>query len=247
VNKSASLSVTESTFIYALRDPLDGEIHYIGKSDEPEARFQQHLIDHTGTPKTAWIQGLKSKNLRPQLEILEQVAVCGWHEQEQAWIDQGLSLGWPLTNKECLEAKENFTGDYSSSHPLIDPDLRDEYDQLPWILKHEVSLDGIDALFDACNTLYGNRYGVEQWQNEQSIAICQAVFTIIRLRTRNRIIEIREGGETSTIHPYLHRPISRYSTDNPAFIELCKHDRQSSIWNRMCEKDKSYVYGPSRR
>ena len=88
-----------TTFIYALRDPRDNAVRYIGKSNAPKARLLQHLEDATtNAQKAAWICSLAELGLTPQLSILEEVDLSDWQQAERSWIALGFAEGWPLTN-----------------------------------------------------------------------------------------------------------------------------------------------------
>jgi hypothetical protein len=89
----------EKTHIYALVDPKDKSIRYIGKSDKPKYRFLQHMADKTSNrQKAAWITSLQNRGLKPKLKILETVPCELWGEAENYWIHFGKARGWPLTN-----------------------------------------------------------------------------------------------------------------------------------------------------
>lgn len=77
----------KTTFIYALNDPRDGRMRYIGKANDPRDRLSKHLNsansqDHRG----AWIRSLLSQGLKPELEILMEVPLEGWEEIEKRFI-----------------------------------------------------------------------------------------------------------------------------------------------------------------
>jgi hypothetical protein len=77
-----------STFIYALLDPIEKqEFHiYIGKSDNPYIRYYQHLKDKNHSYKTCWIKSLTKENLSPDIQILEIVDQYIWEKKEIEWI-----------------------------------------------------------------------------------------------------------------------------------------------------------------
>jgi len=59
--------------IYALVDPTDQKIRYIGKSKNPRSRYNQHLkesIQRQNTKKKVWIKSLLDTDQRPELLIL---------------------------------------------------------------------------------------------------------------------------------------------------------------------------------
>lgn len=90
--------------IYALIDPRDNTIRYIGKSDDVKYRYYQHL--HSiggGRQERQWIRELKILELVPALRILETIDKNpNAHKlvlvRERYWIDNLISTGHPLIN-----------------------------------------------------------------------------------------------------------------------------------------------------
>lgn len=77
--------------IYALSDPRDGVVRYVGQTMAP---LWRRLSDHIQaakrgkpkhSPKGAWIRELRQLNLKPAIVLLEE---CGddWREAECRWI-----------------------------------------------------------------------------------------------------------------------------------------------------------------
>ena len=69
-------SAVKLSCVYVLVDPRDGRIRYVGKTDWPDERLKQHLLDarFSYTPnseKKAWISELLALNLEPHLIVLE--------------------------------------------------------------------------------------------------------------------------------------------------------------------------------
>lgn len=88
-----------TTFIYALIDPRNEAIRYIGKSDSPKIRFDHHLIDKKNvTHKTNWIQSLLKIGLKPDFDILDKVNSNEWQFWERHYISLYKSFGCQLTN-----------------------------------------------------------------------------------------------------------------------------------------------------
>ncbi|SRR6266487_3906215 len=86
--------------VYALIDPRDNAIRYIGISDDTQYRFYQHLqCIGVGKREKQWIKELRRSGLRPVLRILETIdsrsTAC---ERERYWIQEMLHRGSPLLN-----------------------------------------------------------------------------------------------------------------------------------------------------
>lgn len=88
--------------IYALRDPITMDLRYVGKADDPERRFRDHLspgqLDRYRSRKNSWLKGLVALGLRPYLEIVDEVPADQANEAERYWIEWYRSQGAPLTN-----------------------------------------------------------------------------------------------------------------------------------------------------
>ncbi|SRR6266480_6538583 len=93
----------ESQQIYALSDPRDGLIYYVGKSGDAERRFYLHLHGYNGRREKKWIRELHLLGMTPILLILEVIHVGPkvhrtTHERERYWIEEMLRRGQPLLN-----------------------------------------------------------------------------------------------------------------------------------------------------
>jgi hypothetical protein len=89
-----------TTFIYALIDPYDNQIKYIGKSDDPSIRLIEHIrkSKYISTYKNNWIKSLINKNVSPELMIIDEVLNTEWSFWEKHWISIVKSWGFKLTN-----------------------------------------------------------------------------------------------------------------------------------------------------
>jgi hypothetical protein len=99
-------------FIYGLYDPETGELRYIGKSERPEMRYQNHLNEVSNCHRSHWIQALKRKGLKPFMEILESIdGEWPWQESERHWIARMRRLRCRLTNNtDGGDGVANLTG-----------------------------------------------------------------------------------------------------------------------------------------
>ncbi len=90
-------------YIYALRCPIEDEIRYIGKTNNPTARLISHIVSARKGDKNhwaaKWIRKVLRNGLKPVLEILEELDESeNWEEYERFYIENGEYFGWRLTN-----------------------------------------------------------------------------------------------------------------------------------------------------
>lgn len=88
-------------FIYALIDPRENQIRYIGKANNPLERLKDHLSKRSlkiKTYKNNWIKSLLELNLKPNIEIIDEILESEWQFWEQHYISLYKSWGFNLTN-----------------------------------------------------------------------------------------------------------------------------------------------------
>jgi group I intron endonuclease len=83
------MKTENKAFIYALIDPKNNEVRYIGKANNPKKRLTQHLLisKNKKTHRDNWLQSLLAADLKPILVILEECQ-DNWAEREQYYIDK---------------------------------------------------------------------------------------------------------------------------------------------------------------
>lgn len=114
--------------IYALLDPRDNSVRYIGKTCALKNRFNQHLIDKYNLPKYNWIQELKGLGYLPVIEIIH---TCtdeeNGNEIERTIICRYLKEGSNLFNmtKTVEGVTICLTGNEIGSLGIITDDLAD--------------------------------------------------------------------------------------------------------------------------
>lgn len=87
------------TVIYALECPLENQIKYIGKSNDPVRRLKDHMCDFRQELKKAtWIRKLKHDGKKPILVVLDEIELSKWKFWEQWYIEYFKSIGIPLLN-----------------------------------------------------------------------------------------------------------------------------------------------------
>jgi len=93
----------KKTYIYSLVCPLDGQVKYVGKANDPKGRFRKHKsLGDTNTgdnsDKNEWIKTLLDQGLLPILEIIEEVDVTEWKAKEKFYVRQFKENGIKLFN-----------------------------------------------------------------------------------------------------------------------------------------------------
>ncbi len=90
------------TYIYALIDPRDAVVRYVGKTVNPTKRFQHHKQESHSQEIQVLVQELASLGLELTMRILEEVAEGDdWKGAESLWVRHGFEHGWPICNKRA--------------------------------------------------------------------------------------------------------------------------------------------------
>lgn len=91
--------------IYALCEPDSGEVRYVGRATDAEARYGVHLQPSRGlraSHKEQWIAGLLVRGERPALRILEVVRRSEQRAAELRWLLKFAGEGCRMTNTARL-------------------------------------------------------------------------------------------------------------------------------------------------
>ena len=85
--------------IYAICDPDDMSVRYIGKSVNSRVRFKSHLADRRwNTPLYVWLMSLAASNKMPVLRVLGECPCENWPSFERFVIAAARQLGCDLLN-----------------------------------------------------------------------------------------------------------------------------------------------------
>jgi hypothetical protein len=98
-------------WIYALVDPRDISVRYVGRSRKPIARFLVHRSNAASPGNRRlheWTRELAANDLRPMLLLIEKCPMLDAASSEQKWIDHFRARG-PVFNA---------TGDRTSLKPM---------------------------------------------------------------------------------------------------------------------------------
>lgn len=84
-------------YIYALRDPRDWRIRYVGKTNRPSIRLRKHCNDQTSGHRGRWLTSVRTHGGKPVMELLE-LCVGNGIVEEAKWIKKYLEVGIKLVN-----------------------------------------------------------------------------------------------------------------------------------------------------
>jgi hypothetical protein len=89
----------EQVKIYTLSGPKG--VRYVGKTIQSlKVRLSAHTLEKGRNRKQNWIKSLKSKGIKPTIEILDIVDEDVWEEREIYWIQQFKDWGFDLVNTQ---------------------------------------------------------------------------------------------------------------------------------------------------
>jgi len=164
----------QTTYIYGLKDPRDGKIYYVGKSNNPKYRLYQHVQDKSiNQLKISWIENLLNDGLEPELVILQEVKIEEWPECEIEWIEKGLSEGWPLTNINQGGIGSDgsaYIHDYEFMQNYISPELWNIFDGLSKREKDKICIRTAQAMIGMYKPFLDKKIEMRQY----------AMYSIIR-------------------------------------------------------------------
>lgn len=90
----------ENVFIYALSDPRNNQIRYVGKANNPEDRYTNHFNSarDKNTHKRNWINSVRKDGFKPELLIIDEVPKNDWQYWEKFYISLFKTWGFSLVN-----------------------------------------------------------------------------------------------------------------------------------------------------
>lgn len=88
-------------FIYTLSDPQTGYVRYVGVTNSPGRRLEQHFSGSDGNlRKSCWVAELSQQWMVPLFEIVDSVEESEWAFWEQFYVGLFRSWGFELFNKD---------------------------------------------------------------------------------------------------------------------------------------------------
>lgn len=106
--------------VYALIDPNDGLVYYIGQTRNPKQRLSTHLTERfLRRAKAEWLRGLIEKGQQPVMQILETITGEGVAlAREREWIHRFIQQGMPLVNGETQREALQYRRSTQAITPL---------------------------------------------------------------------------------------------------------------------------------
>lgn len=136
-------------YLYALVDPTLQIPKYIGITNNPTVRFNDHLNDKSITRKTKWIASLKKINLQPIMNILE--------ESDDVYTIINLEIEYIAKYKDVYDLVNSTKGgEYNGIGKKIneydlDGNFIDSYSSITEYCElHSWSLNRISAISSTC-------------------------------------------------------------------------------------------------
>lgn len=101
----------DDRYIYALVDPRDSVIYYVGQTINLKHRLNDHIYRSRSSFSKCdeWIVGLKKCGLKPIMIILETVTFDTVDDKEISWIRKLAFLRAPLTNNIHLKSHKHVS------------------------------------------------------------------------------------------------------------------------------------------
>lgn len=89
------------SYVYGLQDPRNGQLRYVGKSNNVDKRLCQHIHrakSGTDTPVKEWLRELLVENYQPEVFIIEEVPIQDVYAAEDFWWQYFRYIGADLLN-----------------------------------------------------------------------------------------------------------------------------------------------------
>ncbi len=247
--------------IYALKDPRDGQIRYVGKTkQEPRKRFQGHLNEKRTTRKCRWFAALKAALLEPIILVLEEVPENEWEASERFWIEYCKLSGFNLTNHTdggdgCHNLDAEVRGKLSASMKIrfTVPRSRDYMRDPARCAKISAALMGKPKSLEHVAKLPQNRPG-RKLTVERRAAISKGLIgNKFRLGKPHDTATKRKISVALTGRPGISRPltnedkakISAATKGKPKTVECKEKMRQSKLiyWSQFNREERRELLG----
>lgn len=112
--RSGNIVYVPNEYIYVLIDPRDDKPRYVGRTQYPDRRYEQHLMRTSG-PTKAWVAELKQAGIVPKMVVLQEIVQFHACSAEQKTIERYIAEGASLLNK-------NHTQRSARNKNIVNPD-----------------------------------------------------------------------------------------------------------------------------
>jgi len=182
--------MSKDVYIYGLKDPRDGLIYYVGKTINPRGRFKNHLDGDCNANKTAWIQDLAIRGLKPEMLILATATQKTWPALERKWIRDGLEMGWPLTNATSGGESSYLYRDTVILEQYIALDMLFDFHQLSASHRKAIMVESAKIVAPYLHQI------IQQWKTGPADrAIQRQGINAVESYVKTAILTLREGDE----------------------------------------------------
>lgn len=116
-------------YIYYLSDPITNQVRYVGKANNIKKRLYCHLSKNNlikPTHKNNWINSLLRENIKPLIEVIDEVPLSEWEFWEKYWISQFKTWDFDLTNKTDGGGKVYNVVKFGSKNPNYKQTITDD-------------------------------------------------------------------------------------------------------------------------
>ena len=120
--------------IYALIDPTDNSVGYVGKSKDIAQRYAQHVDNMGSDRKSAWISDLADQDLQPELRLLEKCGLDVMDAREDYWLTFYLDSGEAIYNESKKVKCGGATSKKARLSAYIDTETMTALDVLAYLL-----------------------------------------------------------------------------------------------------------------
>lgn len=104
------------SFVYTMTDPRTGLVIYVGCTEKPILRYQNHLAEpRQGNKPLRLFSDLQAEGVLPVMTVIDTGNRTYAYTLERKWMAHYRSLGHPLRNKERPAAKYAFAVTHSSA------------------------------------------------------------------------------------------------------------------------------------
>lgn len=204
-------------FIYCLKDPETKEIRYVGQTVKNlKYRLSSHIYDcaRIRNHRTNWINSLLKKNLKPEIELIEECNEINYQDREKYWIDHLKKCGINLTNgtlggEGCLGRKlskqhiDKIRASNRKINSVYQYDLNGKFiNKFNSVIEAAISINGNSSKISSCCKFKRKKHKNYQWsyilENKIPYARLHNTRTSINnsfIKSRRKVLVVYPNGD----------------------------------------------------